>query len=391
MPRLGMIVPSSNTCLEPVTYQLIAAAGEDVSAHFTRVRVTNIALAEASAAQFAQEPMLQAACLLADAHADAIAWNGTSGSWLGIDRDTALAAAISDAAGVPATTSTLALMAAFETFGARRIGLLTPYTADVGAQIATCYRRHGLSVAAEEHLGIADNDAFAAVPPSDLASAARVLARDGIDALAIVCTNLYGAGLAAALEDELRVPVFDSVTATFWHALRATGAERSIGGWGALLASGPLRERAQVICAELLEATSCDRTTLRLDLPAIGLHVDLVTAEVTGPGARSIRFDASLDQRRLNTVAWMEQSRRDLVQPEFAADPRPPAALVDVYGVRAQMLGPVIADSRMVGWFSAHSLRERPWSAGDQEALDRARKQAAELVTGVLAHPAMSR
>jgi maleate isomerase len=386
-----MIVPSSNTCLEPVTYQLIAAAGGDVSAHFTRVRVTNIALGEASAAQFAQEPMLQAARLLADAHTDAIAWNGTSGSWLGMDRDKALASAISDAAGVPATTSTLALMAAFETFGARRVGLLTPYTADVGAQIAACYGRHGLSVVAEEHLGIADNDAFAAVPPSDLASAARVLARGRIDALAIVCTNLYGAGLAATLEDELGVLVFDSVTATFWHALHAAGAERSIGGWGALLMSGPLRARAQVICAELREATSCDRTTLRLDLPAIGLHVDLVTAEVAGPDARSIRFDASLDQRQLNTVAWMERARRNLIQPDFAADPRPPAALVDVYGVRAQMLGPVIADGRMVGWFSAHSLRERPWSASDQEALDRARKEAAELVTGVLAHPAVSR
>lgn len=238
-------------------------------------------------------------------------------------------------------------MAAFETFGARRVALLTPYTADVGAQIAVCYGRHGLSVAAEEHLGIADNDAFAAVPPSRLAAAARALARDAIDALAIVCTNLYGAGLAAALEKELGVPVFDSVTATFWRALQAAGAERSIGGWGALLASGPLRARAQAICAELLEATSCDRTTLRLDLPAIGLHVDLVTAEVTGPGARSIRSDASLDQRRLNTVAWMERTHRNLIQPDFTADPRPPAALVEVYGVRAQMLGRC---SRTASW-----------------------------------------
>lgn len=73
MPRLGMIVPSSNTWLEPVTYQLAAAAGGDVTAHFTRVRVTKIALGEASTAQFAEAPMLQAACLLADAHADAIA------------------------------------------------------------------------------------------------------------------------------------------------------------------------------------------------------------------------------------------------------------------------------------------------------------------------------
>jgi maleate isomerase len=83
MPRLGMIVPSSNTCVEPVTYQLIAAAGSDVSAHFTRLKVVRISLEAASTAQFATAPMRRAACLLADAHPDVIAWNGTSGSWLG--------------------------------------------------------------------------------------------------------------------------------------------------------------------------------------------------------------------------------------------------------------------------------------------------------------------
>jgi maleate isomerase len=383
-----MIVPSSNTCLEPVTWQLAAAAGGDVTVHVTRLRVTNIALDEASLAQFAEEPMRQAAALLADAHPGAIAWNGTSGSWLGIGRDEQLTAAITGATGVPATTSTLALMAAFEAFGARHIALLTPYTPDVGARIADCYGHQGLSVTAAEHLGISDNQAFAAVPAGRLAEAVRGLARARPEAVAIVCTNVRGAGLAAGLEDELGLPVFDSVTATFWHALDRAGAARAIGGWGTLLGSGALRARAQSLCADLLAATSCDRTTLRLDLPAIGLHVDLVTAEVTGPGVRSIRFDASLDQRRLPTVAWLEQTRRNLIQPDFAGDPQPPAALVDVYGVRAQMLGPVLACGHVAGWFSAHSLRERPWSGSDQGALDEACKRAGELVAGVLARPA---
>src|SRR5947209_6613284 len=101
MPRLGMIVPSSNTCLEPVTCRLAAATGDDVTVHFTRLEVTHISLGDASTAQFAAAPMQQAARLLADAHCGAVAWNGTSGSWLGLDRDQDLAAAITDAAGVP--------------------------------------------------------------------------------------------------------------------------------------------------------------------------------------------------------------------------------------------------------------------------------------------------
>ena len=48
--RLGMITPSSNTLLEPVTASLVGAFPE-VSVHFTRIRVTEISLAANSLAQ----------------------------------------------------------------------------------------------------------------------------------------------------------------------------------------------------------------------------------------------------------------------------------------------------------------------------------------------------
>ena len=58
--------------------------------------------------QFDPSNMLPAADLLADAKVDAMAWNGTSASWLGIDRDRSLCEAIRARTGKPATTSTLA-------------------------------------------------------------------------------------------------------------------------------------------------------------------------------------------------------------------------------------------------------------------------------------------
>src|SRR5438874_2660889 len=112
MHRIGMIVPSSNTCLEPVTSRILYGERTDVTAHFARVPVTRIALDDGSDAQFDPAPMLQAARRLAEAKVDVIAWNGTSGSWLGADRDRRLCTAIEQATGVPATTSTLALLAA---------------------------------------------------------------------------------------------------------------------------------------------------------------------------------------------------------------------------------------------------------------------------------------
>ena len=57
--RLGMITPSLNTVLEPVTYRLVHDL-PDVSAHFSRVRVTQISLDDNCASQFAAEPMIEA-------------------------------------------------------------------------------------------------------------------------------------------------------------------------------------------------------------------------------------------------------------------------------------------------------------------------------------------
>jgi maleate isomerase len=132
--RIGMIVPSSNTCLEPQTYWMLGDR-TDVTVHFTRIEVTRIALDAGSDEQFEVGPMVAAAGLLATAGVDVVAWNGTAGSWLGPDADRALVRELTAATGVPATTSTLAFLDAFAAFRVRHVGLLTPYTTDVNAAI----------------------------------------------------------------------------------------------------------------------------------------------------------------------------------------------------------------------------------------------------------------
>ncbi|CAI8057431.1 Glutathione hydrolase 2 [Geodia barretti] len=114
--RIGMITPSLNTVLEPVTYALLSDL-PDVTAHFSRVRVTHISLGDDAASQFADEPMLAAARMLADARVHAICWNGTAGSWLGPDFDRRLCEAIARETGIPATSATLALAELFRSRG----------------------------------------------------------------------------------------------------------------------------------------------------------------------------------------------------------------------------------------------------------------------------------
>ena len=149
--RLGMITPSSNTVLEPVTARLLRGR-PDVSAHFARLRVTEISATPGSDAQFDAAPMLAAAELLADARCHAICWNGTSASWLGIERDRELCAQIRARTRIPATTAVLGLIEELRAADVRRYALVTPYVDAVQSRIVENLARDGFECVAESHL-----------------------------------------------------------------------------------------------------------------------------------------------------------------------------------------------------------------------------------------------
>jgi hypothetical protein len=56
-----------------------------------------------------------------------------------------------------------------------------------------------------------------------------------------------------------------------------------------------------------------------------------------------------------DTGADRTTNRRVLVQPHFSEAPFPPPALVEVYGVNAQILAPILDGEALVGWVSVHS------------------------------------
>jgi maleate isomerase len=234
MLRIGMLTPSSNTVLEPVTACLISGV-DGLSAHFSRFAVTEIALDKAALGQFDNAPILRAAELLAHAKVDVIAWNGTSASWLGLERDRDMVTRIEVATGIKAATCMLGFFDLFRHMGVSRLGLVTPYTSDVQEKIISTYAAEGVAVIAERHLGIRDNFTFGTVPEADIDRMIREVAEAGPQAIAVVCTNMHAASSAARLEQELDVPVLDSVAVTLHACLVRAGADPGmIRGWGRL-------------------------------------------------------------------------------------------------------------------------------------------------------------
>lgn len=233
---LGMLTPSSNTILEPVTSAMLAGL-PDVTAHFGRFRVTEISLSQSALSQFDTAPLLAAAQLLADARVDVIAWNGTSAGWLGFDQDRALCVAIEGATGIRATSSVLALAEIFRATGVTRYGLVTPYLDDIQQRTIATFAHEGFACAGERHLRDRGNFSFSEVAPSVIADMCRAVARDRPQAITIFCTNLRGAPLAAELERELGIPIYDTVATAVWGSLRVAGVDPGrVTGWGRLFA-----------------------------------------------------------------------------------------------------------------------------------------------------------
>jgi maleate isomerase len=189
--------------------------------------------------QFGLAPMLEASRLLADARVDAILWSGTSGTWEGLDTDRRLATAIRETTGIPATSASLALLEAFTELNVRRYGLIVPYIERITNAIVANFGAMGYSCSGRTFESLTTNWEFANVRASVLAERARAVARQGVDAIVIDCTNLRGADVVEELESELQVPVLDSVVVGLWGALRLLGIATPSVGFGRLATVQP--------------------------------------------------------------------------------------------------------------------------------------------------------
>ncbi|WP_270934283.1 maleate cis-trans isomerase family protein [Falsiroseomonas oryzae] len=237
--RIGMMVPSSNTVAEPATAAMLAGV-PGVTLHVTRFRVTRLDTSAEALAQFQADPLLAAADLLMDAKMDAVCLNATASCYTGMRHDRALVAALRER-GIAADTAMLALLDLLRALGARRIGLVTPFLHDVQDATIRVLAEEGLEVVAERHLNDPGNFTFARFGEEEVTALTREVAgAPGVQAVAIVSTNLRGARPAVTVEGETGMPVLDTCATALWGALRQAGVAPSVvRGWGRLFDIAP--------------------------------------------------------------------------------------------------------------------------------------------------------
>lgn len=238
--RVGILVPSSNTALEPVTNAIVSSIQSSdftISVHFSRFRVTTIDLSSDANAQFEFLPILIASRLLADAKVDVIGWSGTSAGWLGFEHDRRLCAAIEAETGIRATTSVLSLNAILRSLGVISFGLVTPYIGQINDQIRANYASIGVDINEnwERHLGITDNNKIVEVDEATLDGMVEDVVNNGARVLSTFCTNLRAAQRVQHWEQSSSAIVLDTVSTVIWGALKVVGIDtKLVKGWGFL-------------------------------------------------------------------------------------------------------------------------------------------------------------
>jgi len=230
--RLGVIVPSVNTVVEP-WFNAVVPAG--ISVHVARMLLSN-ALTPDALREMDEHEGAHAARQIASCKPNAVAYCCTASSAVqGPDYDLVLGRSLAQRTGVPSFTAIHALVAALNSIGARRIAIASPYSEAIDRMEQNFFAQSGFEVLGGAHLGIAD--AFQLAEPS--ASALRKLGhtawRPGADALLLTCLNTRSHLVIDTLEQELNVPVITSTQATLWRLLRMSGRAERIEGYGRLL------------------------------------------------------------------------------------------------------------------------------------------------------------
>lgn len=228
--RLGVIVPSGNTLLEP---ELTGLSIDGVTFHFSRI--CNYRDTEEELAGMMDEAPY-AAELLSHAGVAAVAFGCTGGSFLkGPDYDATVTRRIQERVTVPVTTTSSAVVAALEALGVKKVTLLTPYEEWLTERGETFLLGHGFEVLSRSFLSITDPLAMVEMTGAEIAEWAVSRVDPAAEAVFISCTCFRGMEAVSQLETALGVPVVTSNQATVWRLLSMAGLEPRVAGFGHLL------------------------------------------------------------------------------------------------------------------------------------------------------------
>jgi maleate isomerase len=234
--RIGILVPSGIITIEPEFNMVVP---EGITCHYHRFRFLGggeikTVLDDLKAAV---DYIADASELIAHVHPSVVVMAGTGVSFIGgYGYDQLLIQKMKERNGnLPTTTTSTAVIAAFESLGVKKVSVAMPYIEEVARAAVKFVEDNGTEVANARWLNKSGFD-ISQIPEEELYQLAVETDTPESEALFISCTALHTFGLIEKLEKDLKKPVITSNQATIWQALRLAGIEDKISGYGRLLA-----------------------------------------------------------------------------------------------------------------------------------------------------------
>jgi maleate isomerase len=240
--RLGLLVPASDMVSEVDFHNHLPASVAFYTARLHQPKDSGIGTSANYQGLVDSAP--GAAQSVALANPELLVYSCTSGSFFkGPNWHAELSKQIEDASGIPAITTSTAVITALGALGARSVFMASPYPESVNDAERAFLKAHGFTVTAVLAFGCTKSQEIFRITPEAIVEA--VLARRNEvmenDVLFLTCTGLRAVDVVETLEKELDRPVITSNSTALWLALVRLGIDTSNVKVGRLFRQKPVK------------------------------------------------------------------------------------------------------------------------------------------------------
>lgn len=212
--RIGLLVPSSDTVMEPDLWRRLPI---DVSLHVARMYLESTTISGEE--KMLQEELKPAARRLSSVKPNLMIFGCTSAAGLhGLDGDARIAKQVTEITGSQTITVTQAAIEEIKSIRPQNVFLFTPYVPELTERLLITFQEAGLPVVDNHGLGLDSDLDIAAVTPEEICNVVVEHVRslsEMPDCIFVSCTTFRAFEATDVIENELSIPVLTSNKAAF--------------------------------------------------------------------------------------------------------------------------------------------------------------------------------
>lgn len=229
--RLGVLVPSVNTVVEPDMYRM---APPGITIHFSRLPVPSDETTVENLERL-EDHLEESLQSLEQARIKAVSFACTSGSFIkGRSWDRHLIERMEKIVS-PATTTSESILSALKSLGVEKLALVTPYPDPINDLMEAYLTSQGHHVVNLKSLRLSNSQEIRKVSPEIIYQLSKSADTQGAEGILISCTDFQAVPVIETLEGEIKKPVISSNQATLWKLMILSNVHIPIKGYGGLL------------------------------------------------------------------------------------------------------------------------------------------------------------